>query len=151
MLSLLIIGEDLGWGEEVNIGWQLGRLGGREELLCSFCPKPVLGVVPASSGSARRAINRWACLPAKCRCGSSCAQQVAAHPRGPGLGVAEGDAGPGPRALPWGCWLLASEGPFLAHFGLKCLLVPRRKPGEPVCSATGRGSGLGASPPKRFE
>ena len=79
------------------------------------------------------------------------AQQVAAHPRGPGLGVAEGAGGTGPQTLPWGCWLLASEGPFLAHFGLKCLLVPCRKPGEPVCSATGGGSGLEASPPKRFE
>lgn len=79
------------------------------------------------------------------------AQQVAAHPRGPGLAVAKGAAGTGPQTLPWGCWLFASGGPFLAHFGLKCLLIPHRKPGEPVCSATGRGSGLEASPPKRFE
>ena len=37
-----IVGEDLGWGEEVNIGGQLGRLGGREGLL-HFLPKACAG------------------------------------------------------------------------------------------------------------
>ena len=53
------------------------------------------------------------------------AQQVAAHPRGPGLGgswpslaLEVGvELGTCPQALPRGCWLLASEAPYLAHFG----------------------------------
>ena len=55
LLSLLIVGEDLGWGEEVNIGGQLRRLGGREGLL-HFLPKACAG-----SGSCFLRLSQESC------------------------------------------------------------------------------------------
>lgn len=40
------------------------------------------------------------------------AQQVAAHPRGPGLAVAEGAAGTGPQTLPLGVLAVCLWRPF---------------------------------------